>query len=201
MWFWIAIFSGFPRFSSVRSVSRVWRFVLLIQIALLENANFPALLHLRAVNGQNGVSAVADVDAALGQAVSAHEGLAAQPERLQLRGELAHGERGNGLGGVEDVADGAQIEAMAVGAEGELAKKKGVGEVGALEMGGAVARNEEKPETRIGDEGERREVDATTPTVNQRNKIGTQWEHNGNTMVNNNHSLTQMEHKWNNNEQ
>ena len=161
----------FPRFLRVGSIETPGGFAFIVQIALFHTHDFPVFLHLRSIDGQNRVSAVADIHAALGQSIAAHERLAPQPERPQLPSELAHGERGNGLGGVENVPHGAEIEA-----ERKLAEEKGVGEIWTLEMRGAVARHEEKPETGIGDEGEGREVGAATPTVNQGNNNGTIME-------------------------
>ena len=184
----MAIFCGFPRLLAIRlapfprflcagSIETSHRFAFIVEIALPETHDFPVFLHLRSVDGQNRVAAVADIHAALGQSIAAHEGLAAQPERLQLPGELPHGERGNGLRGVEDVPHGAEIELVAIRAARQLAEEKGIGEIGALEVRGAVARHEEKPETGIGDEGQGREVGAATPTVNQGNTNGTLMEH------------------------
>lgn len=187
MWCWMALFCGFPRLFAIRlapfprflrvgSIETPGGFAFIVQIALFHTHDFPVFLHLRSIDGQNRVSAVADIHAALGQSIAAHERLAPQPERPQLPRELAHGERGNGLRGVENVPHGAEIELVAIGAERKLAEEKGIGEIGALEMRGAVARHEEKPETGIGDEGEGREVGAATPTVNQGNNNGTIME-------------------------
>ena len=132
---------------------------------MAQAANRSRTLQQRAIDGQNRVSAVADVDAAFRESVAAHEGVAAQSEGSHLSREEAHCEGRNGLCGVENVANGAKIELCAVGAEGKLAKKERIGEVGALEVGGVVARDEEEPETGVGDEGERREVNAAAAAV------------------------------------
>ena len=103
------------------------------------------MLQKRSIDGENGASAVADIHAALRQAVATDENGGVQSERDRDASEIAHGGGRNGLRSVENVPKRAKIEAIAIGAGRKLAKKKRISEVGALEMRGVVARDEKKP--------------------------------------------------------